>query len=229
MKKLKKSIYVTVAIASLIIFSNSLSYSQCETQNKILIDMQKELESNLKIIEDEGNKLSNQIENDDEIKGPNLGSHNMKFDVTFNEKKMSFDLIEITMKNNVIKFDVPQATMKRKTISIPGTTIRWKVKKLCCGIKTKIPEVVTYMQKKHFDLPEFKMNTTSIVTKIPEFKKETKQIIMHIPEFKLVSPIPEEGSIPNQEKIDTYTKQAQLLSELAVDMEKEQKGKIRIA
>ncbi|NJI75835.1 hypothetical protein HCX49_21800 [Sphingobacterium kitahiroshimense] len=223
---IKISTHLICGILAVSIFVSQKLYAQCETQSKSLDLLQKEFETEVKKLEVEGNLLTANIEKENHE--PELPGHKVRFTVKFNKKDLSFDLVDVTMKNKEMKFDIPSTTMKRKTISIPGTTIRWKTKKIGF-FKTKIPQVVVYNQKKYFDLPEFKMNTTSIITKIPEFKKKTLGFSMHIPEFTLVSPIPNEGSIPNQEKFEEYKNQAEDLAATAQSLDSIQKEKILIA
>lgn len=207
-------------------------HAQCESEQKILKDIQEQYNVLFVDLEKQGELLKKQVPDSSDLdsgfKSPNP---HLKFIVKFDTKRFVFDLIEVTMKQNTLSFDVPRVTMKTKSFSIPYSKTEIRVTEICCGIKTKTVVVTNGMKRVETKLPEIKMVTTEVKTKIPEFRKTRKEIKFDVPEFTLVSPIPESGPGPDEEKFKGLQAKAKAIavssdsiSLASAKLEKEQKA-----
>lgn len=122
-----------------------------------------------------------------------LASLNLDIDFSMVDKKLSFDLVSVTMRNRRMSFNTPQMTMQNKKIrftiyepgmekcvigykpEVKGLEIKMtKIYGKCPGMVKKEKTIVT-------KIPAFTYATTGFTTKIPEFKRDKKEIIMKLP------------------------------------------------
>lgn len=225
---MKKCNLKCVLILCIVLLSKVQLSAQCKEEQSALDALQKEYEVLFVDLEKQTEELKKVIP--EEPESPSTGIDYIGFDVKFKPQKFSYDLIHVTMRNKSLSLNLPQCSMKRKSFSVPTSKAEWKVKKLCCGIKTKTLVITNGTKQVYFNSPELKMARTEITTKIPEFTKKRQDISLNIPEFKLKSPIPDENKKYDdlEKKSEAVAQQADALSKSGASLEKEQKEKSKV-
>ncbi|SDC25017.1 hypothetical protein [Pedobacter soli] len=174
---------------SILMLSIADAFGQCDTTNASLDAVVAKYEQKYKELapdtSDKDAPWSNSV----------LASLNMDIDFSMVDKKLSFDLVSVTMRNKKMSFSVPQTTVKEKKMSFtiyePGmkrVVIGWKMefhwpKMKKVNIYGKIPTMVKKTHTIITKIPTFTYASTGFVTKIPEFKRDRKEIIMKLPKI----------------------------------------------
>lgn len=121
----------------------------------------------------------------------------LKFDVSWDDVSVKFDLPEFKMVTQNWTLDLPQVTMINKEMifhtpstrmgtqkvgqypEFHGLEIVWK------DILIDVPEFFMQEQRIVVGIPEFKMDQTTITLDVPEVEMKTQEIIMGLPQFTL--------------------------------------------
>jgi gas vesicle protein len=172
---------------SILMLSIADSFGQCDTTNANFDAVVKKYEQKYKEMAPDTSQKdapwSNSV----------LASLNLDIDFSMVEKKLSFDLVSVTMKNKKMSFSVPKTTVKEKKMSFtiyePGmkkVVIGWKLEFSGLNVKKvpiygKIPTMVKKTQTVITKIPTFSYSSTGFVTKVPEFKRDRKELIIKLP------------------------------------------------
>jgi aspartokinase-like uncharacterized kinase len=120
-----------------------------------------------------------------------------KLDMTvkWNNRKMSLDLPQVTMKTKKMSMSLPQVTMRTNRIVFDTPSVRMVNKKIgqypefhgpfkivWKDVITKVPEISPQRQEIKMDIPEFKWDRTDWSMDIPQVKMNRTDFVMKLPE-----------------------------------------------
>lgn len=107
-------------------------------------------------------------------------------EITLRQQEMFLHLPTTTLRQKEMFFDKPVIRMeRRKTGEYPQVTVRWEVRNIGLGVKTKVPVTETTMHPMYADVPITRMERQRIVMGVPEFTMERKRIVMGVPQFAM--------------------------------------------
>lgn len=199
-------------------------YGQCTDEQRKLDDLEKKYSQSFEDLTKEAGIIAKDLP-DSNVSVP---GHHISGEIKLKRKDFAINLISTTMKNRKLSMSIPQATMRTKSFSVPYTITKWKIKKLCCGIKTKVPQVTTGMKRASFKFIDIKMASRDIVMKVPEFRSERKNFSFNVPEFTVDSPIPEDERFNELHKKSKEAMQrAEALDKRTTSLTEEQKKETR--
>jgi len=104
--------------------------------------------------------------------------------ISTNVQSFSYSVPEVTMRTKVVaKLHVPEVYMARERLSFNHKHCKtvWKVKHICCGAKTKVPEVHCWETPAYADVPKTRMVLREIKTDVPEVKMRLDNVKIELP------------------------------------------------
>ncbi len=140
----------------------------------------------------------------------------VKFDVTWADVSIKFDLPEFKMVMQNWVLDLPQVTMTNKEMIFHTPSSRMTTKKVgqypefhglevvWKDILIDVPEFFMQEQRIVVGIPEFRMDQTTISLDIPEVEMKTQEIVMGLPQFTL-----REAKVDIQVKADALKAKAE--------------------
>ncbi len=100
-------------------------------------------------------------------------------EVTLKDQKWSMDLPNVTVNNQEIIFHTPSVRMKTvETGKYPETVCKMITKSVGLGISIDVPECTVKWTPIYIDVPETFMQEQKIVLGVPEFSMETTEFIL---------------------------------------------------
>lgn len=210
-------LFITLFILS------GITIGQCEIEKARLDTIQNKYAGYFQSLE----KWSDEITRNLPDSVPDGAVGKIKFEVVMKRSHFSMDMVSVTMKDKKISLKLPQVTMKEKSFTSKACKVTWKNKRLCCGIKTKVPVVTCWDKKIGFKIPEFKIGITDIVMKIPEFRKNRVDFSFDVPQVLYKDPLDDEKYRNIQQQADAIAIQADSLSKHSAQLEEAQKEEVR--
>ena len=125
--------------------------------------------------------------------GPAALADNVKLDFEMAEEVISLPSVNVGTRKNSFSLDLPEVKMETQTVAklhIPESymererlpfnhrhcKVRWKIRKIAFGIKTKVPELVCWETPAYADVPKVRMVLKEVKTDIPVVTMRTKTV-----------------------------------------------------
>jgi vacuolar-type H+-ATPase subunit E/Vma4 len=164
----------------------------------------------------------------------------LDFKVDWKDTEILIPWVEFTVRQKEIKMDLPQVKMSNKEFIFHTPSVRMVNKKVgqypefkCSGLKctvkwsdiiTKVPETFMEEQRVVMGIPEFWVDTTSVL--IPELLVDfsQKRIVLGLPQFTLTDIKVKAGEIKDKSQ-DIATRYENEFKEMAADAESNAKAR----
>jgi hypothetical protein len=209
----------------LLLLLKTQAVAQCDSEQANIDAIQKKYSSYFEDLQRKSNDLASALPD-----STKLGSSpELKFDVVMKRSDFYLNLISVTMVNKKIILKLPQVTMRTKSFTTKGCKTEWKIKHLCCGIKTKVPVVTCWDQKNSFKIPEFKVANTDMIVKVPEFKNSKVHFAFNVPQLTMKNPIDDEKFRKLREQSEQIAARADSLNRNSASLETHQKEEVKNA